>query len=697
MQRIQFKIGKEDVIIETGKLAKQADGAVTIQCGGTVVLSTVCVEGEPKEGQDFFPLMVDYREKTYAAGKIPGGFFKREGRPSEREILTCRLIDRPIRPLFPKDYMNDVQVAVNVLCIDENNSPDVLAIIATSCALQISSVPFLKPIAAVRVGYLDGAFIVNPSYKELETSKLDLVVAASEENVVMVEAGASVLSEEEMLKAILFGHAEIKKIISHTKNFGGEYAKPKQAVTERVISDDVRTKVDAKLRGKVAGFHALPLKEERKEAYKKVYDDILDQFDQESEDFNESDVKYYTECVEQEEIRDLITSQKKRPDGRGFDEIRPITCEVSVLPRTHGSAVFTRGQTQSLGTVTLGTAADQQIIDALEGEYKKGFMLHYNFPSFSVGEVRPNRGPGRREIGHGALAERALKSVMPDQDKFPYTVRIVSEILESNGSSSMATVCSGTLALMDAGVPISAPVAGIAMGLVTKGDKWEILTDIAGIEDHLGDMDFKVAGTKEGITALQLDIKITGLTEAILKTALEKARIARLKILDAITNTIASARPEISSFAPQITTIKINQSKIGALIGPGGKTIRGIIEATGAEINVDDEGVVQVAATDKESSAAAIRMIKDLTEDVEIGKIYEVKVDKIMNFGAFCQINSNTSGLVHVSEIANGFVKKVEDHLKVGDVVQAKVLKVDENGKISLSIKAAQEELQKQQ
>ncbi|MFC1809743.1 polyribonucleotide nucleotidyltransferase [Candidatus Omnitrophota bacterium] len=690
MHKIEFKIGNEDVIIETGKLAKQADGAVTVQCGGTVVLATVCAATEPKEGQEYFPLMVDYREKTYAAGKIPGGFFKREGRPSEREILTCRLIDRPIRPLFPKDYLNDVQVSINVLCIDENNSPDVLSLVATSCALQISSVPFLKPIAAVRVGYINGEYIVNPSYAQIEESKLDLVVAASEENVVMVEAGASVLTEEEMLNAILFAHEEIKKIISHTKNFGGEYKKEKQEVSERVISDEIRSKVDGILRGKIAAMHALPTKEERREVYKKTYDEILAQFDQESDDFNEGDIKFYCEEIEHEEIRDLITSQKKRPDGRTFDEIRQLTCDVSVLPRTHGSAVFTRGQTQSLGTVTLGTKSDQQIIDALEGEYKKGFMLHYNFPSFSVGEVRPNRGPGRREIGHGALAERALKAVMPKHDKFPYTVRVVSEILESNGSSSMATVCSGTLALMDAGVPIDAPVAGIAMGLVTKKDKWQILTDIAGIEDHLGDMDFKVAGTKEGITALQLDIKITGLTKEILAKALEDARVARLKILDAITQTISNSRSEVSDYAPQIVTLKINPSKIGALIGPGGKTIRGIIEETGAEINVDDTGEVQVAAVDKVASEAAIKMVKDLTEDVELGTVYDVKVDKIMNFGAFCQINSSTSGLVHVSEIAEGFVKNVDDHLKVGDKVKAKVIGVDpSNGKISLSIKAA--------
>jgi polyribonucleotide nucleotidyltransferase len=692
MQRIEFKIGNENVIIETGKWAKQADGAVTVQCGDTVVLSTVCAATEVKEGQDFFPLTVDYREKTYAAGKIPGGFFKREGRPSEKEILTCRLIDRPIRPLFPEGYLNEVQIAVNVLCIDEKNDPDVLSIIATSCALQISSVPFLKPIAAVRVGLLNGEFIVNPSYEELDSSKLDLVVAASEDNVVMVEAGASVISEDQMLKAIVFAHQEIKKIIHHTKKFGVEIAKAKQTFVEHVVSDEVRSKVDKLLRGKVEGLHALPTKEERRNAYEKVYDAILSQFDAESDDFNEADVKSYCEHIEQEEIRELITSQKKRPDGRSFDQIRSLSCEVSVLPRTHGSAIFTRGQTQSLGIVTLGTRDDQQIIDALEGEYKKNFMLHYNFPSFSVGEVKPNRGPGRREIGHGALAERALKAVMPTQDKFPYTVRIVSEILESNGSSSMASVCSGTLALMDAGVPITAPVAGIAMGLVTKGDKWEVLTDIAGIEDHLGDMDFKVAGTKDGITALQLDIKIAGLTEEILKSALEKARVARLKVLDVITKTLPTCRGNVSEFAPQITTIMINPAKIGALIGPGGKMIRSIIEATGAEINVEDSGEVQIAAVDRSSSEAALRMVKELTEDVEIGKIYDVEVEKIMNFGAFCEINSNTSGLVHVSEIAPGFVKRVEDHLKVGDRVKAKVLSVDQNGKISLSIKAAVED-----
>ena len=691
MYKIQCKVGKEEMIIETGKVAKQADGAVMLQYGGTVVLATVCSATEAKEGQDFFPLTVDYREKTFAAGKIPGGFFKREGRPSEREILTSRLIDRPIRPLFPKDYLNEVQVAVQVLSVDQDNCPDVVSIVAVSCALQVSSVPFVAPIAAVRVGYVNGEYVVNPTFKELESSKLDLVVAGSEENIVMVEAGASILSEEEMLKAIMFGHKEIRAILAKTKDFGGECRKPKQAVTERVVSSEVKSKVDARLKGKIAGMHSLPSKEERRARSKELYDDVLAQFDTESEDFNEADVKYYCEELEHEEVRDLIINQKKRPDGRAFDEIRQISCEIGVLPRTHGSSLFTRGQTQSLGTVTLGTKSDQQIIDALEGEYKKTFMLHYNFPSFSVGEVRPNRGPGRREIGHGALAERALKAVMPEQTKFPYTVRMVSEILESNGSSSMATVCSGTLAMMDAGVPIVAPVAGIAMGLVTKDKKWEVLTDIAGIEDHLGDMDFKVAGTREGVTALQLDIKITGLTEDILRAALEKARVARFTILDIMEKTITEPRTEISPYAPQIITMSIAPSKIGTVIGPGGKMIRQIIEECGVEINIEDSGEVQIAATSKESSDKAIAKIKALTEDVEVGKIYSVKVEKIMKFGAFCEIIPGTSGLVHVSEISSGYVEKVEDFLKEGQVVKAKVKGI-EQGKVSLTMKDVPQE-----
>lgn len=688
MQRIQFTVGGRDMIIETGRWAKQADGAVTIQYGDTVVFAAVCSSSSMKPGQDFFPLTVDYREKTFAAGKIPGGFFKREGKPSEHSVLTSRLIDRPIRPLFPKEYLNEVQVSVSPLAVDENNSPDVLALVATSCALQVSSIPFLKPVAGVRVGYINGAYVVNPTYAQMAESKLDLIVAGTETDVVMIEAGAAIISEDEMFRAIQFAHAEIKNIISYTKDFGAALRKEKQSVEPRVIADDVKNKVEGVLKGKLAQMHLLPTKEERRVRGDELHEEVFAQFDIESEDYNEADVKYWCEEVDQHEVRDLIINQKKRPDGRSFDEIRDITCETSVLPRVHGSAVFTRGQTQSLGTVTLGTKSDQQIIDALEGEYKKSFLLHYNFPSFSVGECRPNRGPGRREIGHGALAERALKPVLPAADKFPYTVRVVSEILESNGSSSMASVCSGTLALMDAGVPISAPVAGIAMGLVTHGDGWEVLTDIAGIEDHLGDMDFKVAGTTEGITALQLDIKIAGLTEDILKHALEKARIARLHILEKMKTALETPRAEVSAYAPQIIAIKINPEKIGGLIGPGGKNIRGIIETTGAEVNVDDTGEVQIAASNKASLEMAIKMVKGLTDEIEVGKVYQAKVAKIMNFGAFCDITASATGLVHVSELSNEYVEKVEDHVKVGDVVDVKVIGIDQAGKIKLSMKA---------
>ncbi len=694
VEKVSCQIGNREIIIETGHMAKQAHGAVTVQCGGTVILATACAAQSIREGQDFFPLTVDYRERTYAAGKIPGGFFKREGRPTEKEILTSRLIDRPIRPLFPEDYLNEVQVMITVLSIDRENATEALSMLGASAALLISDIPFERPIAAVCVGLVEGKLVINPTLEQLQTSELELVLAGTEEKVIMIEAGCLEISEEKMLEAIRFGHEEIKKLIKLQKDLKKKVGKPKKVVAKIEIPADVEKKVTAAVAGEFEKIFTLDSKEEREAATKKIYEKALAQFDVKAADFKESFVKAVFYKLEKEKIREIIVTKGKRPDGRGFGDIRKITCEVGVLPRTHGSALFTRGQTQSLCVTTLGTGQDEQIIDALEGETSKRFMLHYNFPSFSVGEVKPNRGPGRREIGHGALAERAIKAVMPNENEFPYTVRLVSDILESNGSSSMATVCGSTLALMDAGVPIKAPVAGIALGLVVegeKGDKWKILTDIAGIEDHLGDMDFKAAGTRKGLTAMQMDLKIDGVTEDILKESLKQARDARFKILDLIAQSINEPRKELSEYAPRIIILKINPSKIGEVIGPGGKNIRKIVEETGVKIDIEDDGRVFIASTDAKASDEAIARIKGVTEEPEIGKIYQGKVRKLMAFGAFCEIIPGTDGLCHVSEVADGFVKNVEDYLRVGDIVPVKVVSVDENGKISLSIKQAKE------
>lgn len=690
--RVNAKFGKEELMIETGKLAKQADGSVLVQCGGTVILAASCVAKEVKEGQDFFPLTVDYREKTYAAGRIPGGYFKREGRPTEKEILTSRLIDRPLRPLFPENFLNETQVSITVLSVDGENSPDILALIGASASLAISSIPLLKPVAAVRVGLVGGEFVLNPTITEQQESQLDLVLAGTKESVVMIEAGADEISEEQFLKAIEFGHQGMQSIIKLQEELAQKCGKKKLTVPERSIPKDVSDKVHKICGERFIDIFHLPTKSERESKHTELYQEVLKAFDVNDPNFKETDVAHVFTSIEEKLVRRLIVEKSERPDRRKFTEIRPITCEVGILPRTHGSALFTRGETQSLSVTTLGSGSDEQKIDALEGEQLKRFMLHYNFPPFSVGETGPNRGPGRREVGHGALAERALKAVVPSAEEFPYTIRLVSEILESNGSSSMASVCAGTLALMDGGVPIKAPVSGIAMGLVTHDKGWKVLTDIAGIEDHLGDMDFKVAGTKNGITALQMDIKIQGVSTEILKKAIEDARVARLSILDTMLKSISSTRNNLSAFAPRITTLKVNPEKIGALIGPGGKVIKKIIAETGAKVDINDDGTVHVSSNDAKASEAAIAQIKAITEEAEVGKIYQGKVRKIMAFGAFCEILPGIDGLLHVSEIADGFVKKVEDHLKVGDIVPVKVVQVDENGKISLSKKKALQE-----
>ena len=689
---VKLKIGDKELIIETSRMARQADGAVTVQLGGTVVLAAVVAnKKEVDEERDFFPMTVDYRERTYAAGKIPGGFFKREGKPAEREVITCRLVDRTLRPLFPEDYLNEVQISAIVLSVDGENNSDILAMIAASAALTISCIPLEQTIGAVRVGYVDGRFIINPTFTELEESSLDLVIGGTKSNVNMIEAGGREVSEELMLEAIEVGHKEIKKIIAIQEDLRKQCGKEKIAVASREIDQDVFKKVREATKGKFTDINLIKDKIERNEAREELYQSILAEFPVDDPEFKETPVKRsFSEC-EYADVRHLIVHEKKRPDGRKFGDIRDISCEVDVLPRTHGSALFTRGQTQCLAVATLGTRVDQQTIDALEGESSKSFMLHYNFPAFSVGEVRPNRGPGRREIGHGALAERALTVVLPDEELFPYTIRIVSDILESNGSSSMASVCGGALCLMDAGVPIKSPVAGIAMGLITDGDKYAVLTDIAGMEDHLGDMDFKVAGTTAGITALQLDLKISGVSSAVLKEAFQQAKEARMSILKTMGAAIDAPRSEISMYAPRIRVLQINTEKIKDVIGPGGKVIRKIIEETGVKIDIDDTGKVLIASADAAAAQEAVARVEAIVEDAEVGKVYHGTIKRLMNFGAFCEILPGTEGLIHVSELSDGFVKKVDDVVKVGDKVTVKVINIDGQGRVNLSIKAAKD------
>ncbi|HOE69098.1 MAG TPA: polyribonucleotide nucleotidyltransferase [Candidatus Omnitrophota bacterium] len=689
ISRVSSNIGGKDIIIETGHMARQAHGAVTVQCGGTVVFVAVVAGAESDQIRDFFPLTVDYRERTYAAGKIPGGYFKRESKPTEKETLTSRLIDRPIRPLFPEGYQTEVQISAITLSFDGENPTEILAMIGASAALLISDIPYTVPLSAVRVGMIDGKLIINPTQQELDKGDLDLVIAGTPEKVVMIEAGSKEISEEKMFEAIKFGHEAIKQTAQLQLELMKKAGKPKKAVKTLDIPAEITQKVNEVAADEFQKAFGLKTKEEQEGFFKQLYEKVMAQIDTKAEGFNEIYVKIAFSRLEHQKVREYMLATGKRADGRGERDIRQIKCEAGMLPRTHGSSLFTRGQTQSLSVVTLGTGDDEQRIDALEGEQTRRFMLHYNFPSYSVGECKPNRGPGRREIGHGALAARALEPVIPFDESFPYTVRLVSEIMESNGSSSMATVCGGTLALMDAGVPIKAPVAGIAIGLVTDKNRWKVLTDIAGIEDHLGDMDFKAAGTRKGLTALQMDLKIDGITDEILKEAFDHAKQGRFKILDMIQATI-SAPKELSMFAPRITTLRINPEKIGALIGPGGKNIRKIVEETGAKIDIEDDGRVFVAAVDGAVSAAAIARIQGCTAEAEVGKIYEnATVQKLMPFGAFCEILPDLDGLCHVSEIADGFVKSPGDYMRVGDKVTVKVLSVDERGKISLSIKAA--------
>ncbi|NOS87299.1 MAG: polyribonucleotide nucleotidyltransferase [Methylococcaceae bacterium] len=681
--RKAFQYGERLVTLETGEIARQADGAVIIDVEGTSLLVTVVAKKEAAGG-DFFPLTVNYQEKAYAAGKIPGGFFKREGRPSEQETLTSRLIDRPIRPLFPEGYTNEVQIIATVISLNPEVDPEIPALLGASAALAVSGLPFNGPIGAACVGYQDGAYLLNPSPAALKESQLTLVVAGTSHAVLMVESEAAGLSEEVMLGAVLFGHEQMQAAINAINEFAAEAG---SGVVEWVAPEtnaELVELVTSAVAEDIKAAYTIAEKLVRQEHLKGIRNAIVEKL---SVNYAEKDIRGIIEHLEYRIVRNAILNEGKRIDGRPLDKIRPISIRTGVLPRTHGSALFTRGETQALVVATLGTQRDAQIIDALAGEYKEPFMLHYNFPPFSVGETGFVGSPKRREIGHGRLAKRGVAAVLPNMDEFPYTIRVVSEITESNGSSSMASVCGSSLALMDAGVPISAPVAGIAMGLIKEGDSFAVLSDIMGDEDHLGDMDFKVAGSAEGITALQMDIKIDGITAEIMKTALEQAKHGRLHILGEMNKALASTRDEMSDFAPRIITFKIDPAKIREVIGKGGATIRSITEQTGASVDLTDDGIVKVASVDKAAGEEARRLIEEITAEVEVGKTYEGKVVRLMDFGAFVTILPGKDGLVHISQISDEHVDKVSDRLNEGDIVRVKVLEIDRQGRVRLSIK----------
>lgn len=694
MQRIEKEIGGRKLILEVGEVAKQANGSVLVWYGETVVLVTAVVAPEVREGIDFMPLTVDYREKAYAAGKIPGGFFKREGRPSEREILTSRLIDRPIRPLFPKGFRQETQIIAIVLSADAENDPDILAMIGASVALTASDIPFNGPIGAVRIGRIEGEFVINPTHQQQTLSDLDLVIAGVDEGIVMVEGGGREISEQVLVEGLEVGHGVIREIIALQRDLQETAGKPKLRVAVDDLDGEAVQHVRRLAVPRMREAIRIPEKQTRERRISAVLGEVIAALDDVSSEVQMA-VPKLIEAVERDELRTMILEEGLRADGRRTDEIRPISMRVGVLPRTHGSALFTRGETQALVVSTLGTSTDEQIVDELEGKSSKAFMLHYNFPPFSVGEVSPMRGPGRREIGHGALAERSVAPILPESETFPYTIRVVSDILESNGSSSMATICGATLALMDAGVPIAAPVAGIAMGLIKEpGRGIAVLSDILGVEDHLGDMDFKVAGTPRGITGFQLDVKIGGVDAAILRGALEQARHGRLYILERMTSVIASPRSQLSMHAPRIITIRINPDKIREVIGPGGKVIRGIIEKTGANIDIEDDGRINIASADEAAARAAIEIIRGITAEAEIGKIYHGKVKKITDFGAFVEILPGTDGLVHISQIAEQRIKSVSDVLREGEEIPVKVIEIDKQGRIKLSRREALRERQ---
>ncbi len=686
MRSFEMEVGGRPLVIENGKMAKQANGAVLVRYGDTVVLVAVTASAEPREGVDFFPLTVDYEEKMYAVGKIPGGFIKREGRPSNAAILCARLIDRPIRPLFPKGFRNDIQVIATVLSVEQDNPPDIAAMIGASCALSVSDIPFNGPIAGVRVGRVDGKFIINPTVEQREKSDLNLTIAGSYDAVMMVEAGANELPEDVILESILFGHKEIKRIVEFQRKIIDACGKKKREVRlfqtppemEQAIRDYAAARLDAAVRDSDKlrrDEHIAAVNADTMEHFLEIYPGAA------------KEIAAVLHDVEKDIVRRMITHEKIRPDGRGLDEVRPVSCEVGILPRTHGSGLFTRGQTQILTVTTLGSLGDAQVIDGLGVEKSKRYIHQYNFPGYSVGEARPARGPGRREIGHGALAERALLPVIPTEEEFPYMFRLVSEVLESNGSSSMGSVCGSTLSLMNAGVPIRRPVSGVAMGLVKDGDQYTILTDIQGMEDALGDMDFKVAGTDQGITAIQMDIKIAGITREILASALEQAKRGRAFIMGKMMECISKPAPDLSPYAPRVTTMHINVDKIRNVIGPGGKMIKKIVDDTNTQIDIEEDGTILISAVNVEDAKKAVAIIEELVRDVEVGAVYKGKVTRIMAFGAFVEVLPGKEGLCHISQLAKRRVEKVEDVVQIGDTLDVKVTEIDRQGRVNLSHK----------
>ncbi len=692
IKRIERQFAGRPLTLEIGRMAKLAGGSCLVQYGETVVLCTATAQSKPTH-LPFFPLTLEYREKSYAAGKIPGGFFKREGRPGEKEILSARLTDRPLRPLFPDGYMHETQVVASILSADQENDADVLALLGGSVALNMSNIPFNTLVASVRVGRIQGTWVWNPTFQQLQYSDVDMVVAGSEEAVLMVEGGAVEVSEADMLEGIKFAHEGIKQLIDIQRELLEGHSVPDMEWTPQTPDADLKKKVEDLAAVRVVEALNLSDKQERQQAMAAVKEDVIGRLREADEDWgsHEGQVGDILRGIEKHTMRQQILDKGERADGRGLDEIRPISCEVGILPRTHGSALFTRGQTQALAVTTLGTSRDEQRIDSIDvrEEVTKSFMLHYNFPPFSVGEARPFRGTSRREIGHGNLAERAIQPLLPEYDTFPYTIRLVSDVLESNGSSSMATVCGGSLALMDAGVPIKSPCAGVAMGLIKEGDRVAVLTDILGLEDALGDMDFKVAGTRDGVTSIQMDMKIAGLSFEVMEEALGRAHKGRMHILDLMDQALAEPRDDISQWAPRITTVQINPSKIGEIIGPKGKTIRAIQEESGATIEVDDSGLVKIAAVSGEGAARAREMIEAIVKDPEVGRIYEGPVKNTTTFGAFIEILPGVEGLCHISELADNRVEKTEDVLKKGEITRVKLLSIDEKGRLRLSRKAA--------
>ena len=689
MEKVEIDIDGKIISLEAGDLARQAGGTVVIRQGDTMVLVAATMAGKPREGIDFFPLTVDYREKTYAAGKIPGSFFRREARPGELETLICRLIDRPIRPLFPKEFKNETQVVAMVISHDGENPPDVNAITGASAALMISDIPFENPVAGARISRVDGKLIFNPNYEETANSDLNLIMAGTADGIVMVESGANEVSEDEMMEALDFGHERIKKVIGIQIKLRELLGKEKLVVEPTPVNEELQSSINSKAAEKLDAACQIAGKHERGDAVKQIQNDLCAELNPDEDAGIKGEIKDIFHDLEKTVVRNLVLDKQYRVDGRGLADVRPISIMTGYLPRVHGSAVFTRGETQALVAATLGTSSDEQRMDSLEFKGSKSFMLHYNFPAFCTGEVKFISGPGRREIGHGMLAERSLIPVLPSKDDFPYTIRIVSEILESNGSSSMASVCGGSLSMMDAGIPIKAPVAGIAMGLIKDGDRVAILSDILGSEDHLGDMDFKVAGTTNGITALQMDIKVTGLDRDLMKTALQQAKEGRLHILGEMDKALSTHRTEINQHAPRIVTLTVPKDKIRDVIGPGGKVIREIIDKTGVSIDINDDGLVSIASADAEAAAKAVEFVENLTQEVEVGKIYLGKVKKIVDFGAFVEIFPGTDGLVHISQICDRRIKSVSDEIQEGDEIKVKVIDVDQQGKVKLSRKEA--------